>query len=124
MPFRLAPAVLTRLRASTRLTALVLMVFLLKVGVVAACATDDFGGAGLSPTEHASASVAVDTGDDGQPPEPLSSGGCVDCHCHHVATLVPDVLPRVTLVPATEPPIVAVSVRTVCPGQELRPPIL
>lgn len=121
---RLAPALLTRLRASTRLIALVLMVFLLKVGVVAACATHDFGDAGLSPAEHASASVAVDTGDDGNPPEPIAAGGCVDCHCHHMATLVPDVLPRVSIAPAAEPPIVAVSVRTVCPGQELRPPIL
>lgn len=121
---RLATTLLTRLRASTRLIALVLVVFLLKIGMVAACATHDFGDAGLSPAEHASASVAVDTGDDGNPPEPISAGGCVDCHCHHVATLVPDVLPRMALVRAPELPLVTVSVRTVRPVQELRPPIL
>ena len=51
-------------------------------------------------------------------------GGCVDCHCHHAATLITDLQPRVNAAPATNPPSVLASVRTVQPGQELRPPIV
>ena len=78
-----SPPVLARLRASTRLIALVLLVFLMKVGVVAACATHDFSDASLAAagqTAHAAAS-ALDTGDEGDPPAPAAHGGCMDCHC-------------------------------------------
>lgn len=121
-----SPPLLAHLRASTRLIALVLLVFLMKVGMVAACATHDFGDASSAAAGQtaAAALLALDTGDDGQPPEPLAHGGCVDCHCHHAAALVTEVTPPVWHVRGAEPPIAAVRVHVVPPGQELRPPIL
>ena len=121
-----APTLLARLRASTRLIALALIVFLLKVGLVAACASHDFSDAAVTAAEQtpAKAPMQADTDDGGKPVEPKASGDCVDCHCHHVATLIADFVPRIAVAPAAEPPNVAVSARTVSPGQELRPPIV
>ena len=103
-----------------------LVVFVLKLGLVAACASHDFSDEAVAAAEQAPAKAQLqgDTGDDGQPPEPSASGGCVDCHCHHLATLVADVLPHVTVAPASEPASVPVSERSVSPVQELRPPIV
>jgi hypothetical protein len=103
-----------------------LLVFLMKVGVVAACATHDFSDASLvaaSQTAHAAA-LALDTGDDGDPPAPSAHGGCVDCHCHHAATLVSEATPPASHVRGDEPPAALARVHMVAPGQELRPPIL
>ena len=124
--YRPSPPVLARLRASTRLIALVLLVFLMKVGMVAACATHDFGDASGAAAGQAAAAamLALDTGDDGQPPEPLAHAGCVDCHCHHAAALVTEATPPAWHVRGADPPIVTVRVHGVAPGQELRPPIL
>ena len=119
--------VLARLRASSRLIALVLLVFLMKVGVVAACATHDFSDASFaaaSQTAHAAAAAALDTGDDGDPTAPSAHGGCVDCHCHHAATLVSEATAPAWPMRSAEPPTVAARVHLVAPGQELRPPIL
>ena len=125
MSARLSPPVLARLRASTRLIALVLLVFLMKIGMVAACATHDVGDAALGAAgQTASAAVGVlDTGDGGKAPEPLAHGGCIDCHCHHAAALVTEVTPSVRHVRGLDPPVVAVRVHGLIPGQELRPPI-
>jgi hypothetical protein len=105
---------------------LVLLVFLMKVGVVAACGTHDFSDASLAAagqTAHAAAS-ALDTGDDGDPPAPTTHGGCIDCHCHHAATLVSEASAPAWPMRSAEPPTVAARVHLVAPGQELRPPIL
>ena len=117
---------LARLRASTRLIALVLLVFLMKVGMVTACATHDVGDASPAASGQTASAMllALDTGDGGKSPEPLSHGGCVDCHCHHAAALVSEVTPPAWHALGAEPPVVAVGVHVVPPGQELRPPIL
>lgn len=102
-----------------------LLVFLMKVGVVAACATHDFSDASLAAagqTAHAAA-LALDTGDD-DPPAPSAHGGCVDCHCHHAATLAAQATPPAWNVRGAEPPAALARVHMVAPGQELRPPIL
>ena len=126
MSARLSPPVLARLRASTRLIALVLLVFLMKVGMVTACATHDVGDTALGASGQTASAMlmALDTGEGGKSPEPLSHGGCVDCHCHHAAALVAESTPSVRHVRGAEPPAVAMSVHGLVPGQELRPPIL
>jgi hypothetical protein len=108
------------------LIAFVLVLFLLKVGVAAACVSHEPGGAGASQVAHAAidGAAAAEADVDQAPSELLASGGCVDCHCHHAATLITDLQPRVNAAPATNPPSVLASVRTVQPGQELRPPIV
>jgi hypothetical protein len=119
-------ALLSRLRASTRLIALVLVVFLLKIGMVAACASHDFNDAAVTAAEQSPAKTPLqaDIDDGGKPVEPKASGDCVDCHCHHVATLIADFVPRMTIAPTAQPPGAVVSARTVIPALELRPPIV
>ena len=121
-----SPPAFARLRASTRLIALVLLVFLMKVGMVTACATHDVGDTALGASGQTASAMlmALDTGEGGKSPEPLAHGGCVDCHCHHAAALVTEVTPPAWHARGAEPPVVAAGVQIALPGQELRPPIL
>jgi len=100
--------------------------FLMKMGVVAACAGHDFGDASLAAAGQTAqaAAVALDMGDDGDPSAPTAHGGCTDCDCHHAATLVSEVAAGAWPTRCAELPSVAARVHLVSPGQELRPPIL
>lgn len=124
------PLLLARFRASARLAAWVLLVFMLKIGMVAACTVDemqDIAGFPTNTTTLVADTVAqADNADPDAPSFPLShaAGGCVDCHCHHAATL-----PPVIVTPAGPPamprrvlPSIAMPVGVV--RNELRPPIL
>ena len=83
---------LARLRASARLAALVLLVFALKIGTVAACAEHDFadiwlGGGG----DHALVVSAsdIDGSDDAPTTFPSHAGACSHCSFHHASALPP-----------------------------------
>lgn len=83
--------ILGRLRASARVTVLVLLVFAMKIGLAAACAKHDFPDLGVtSDAPHLSVSAFADT-DDGNPAEGqlAHAGACTHCGCHHMAA-VPD----------------------------------
>ena len=80
---------LARLRASTRLAMLVLLIFALKVGTAAACAKNDFAESnfGISGT-HGVIVQATDTnaGDLSKTSFP-PAGTCSHCGCHHATAL-------------------------------------
>ena len=125
MTRRSSPPILARLRASTRLIALVLLVFLMKIGMVAACASHDLGDAALAGIGHASpATMTLDTDDGGKSPKPITPGGCMDCHCHQAAALVLEATLPLWQLRGAEPPVVVVPAHVVSAVQELRPPIL
>ena len=116
---------LARIRASTRFTIWVLLIFVMKVGLVAACAAHDSEQGGLEGvTSVSSAGTTSDqTPTDSEKPAPLQHAGCVDCHCHHAAALLPQPA-TFNWVPADrEPASVFVFARMAEPGRELRPPI-
>lgn len=127
-----SPLLLARFRASARLASWVLLVFMLKIGMVAACTVDemqDSTGVLTSAAVLAADSVALADGTDAEADtqsSPLShaAGGCVDCHCHH-ATALPPVMVTLAGPPAMTrrilPPI-AMPIGVV--RNELRPPIL
>lgn len=113
---------LESLRRSARLALLVLVIFLLRVGMVAACAPGDIAEAtaGTVQAAHAMESEQLPPGDAG---DEHVGGHCLHCSCHHAAALaVPlqtdvvhqmqDLLVRTTLVRSG-----------VALGRELRPPI-
>ena len=89
------PLLMVRLRASARVAAWVLLVFLLKVGMVAACTVDEMQDNtwGVASTEMMATNAAMSTDNpDGDAPSSVLShvaGGCLDCHCHHAAALPP-----------------------------------
>lgn len=123
------PLLLARFRASARLAAWVLLIFLLKIGMVAACTVDEMQDSTRALTSSATLSPDTVTLGDGlaadAPSSPLSHavGGCLDCHCHHAAALPP------VIVTLAGPPAM---LRRVLPSiampigvvrNELRPPI-
>lgn len=91
---RMIPAaprpLLARLRSSARLAVLMLLVFALKIGTVAACAQHDFADMGLG-TGGDHALVVSDTDGSDDPPATLTShaGACSHCSSHHAAALTP-----------------------------------
>lgn len=118
---------ISRLRASTRLVVMVLLVFLMKVGMVVACSASDIepaGSDGMS-TLGVSLAGAMDDGpgDDSKSPDPLPHASCVDCHCHHAAALTPETASLPWAVMNAEPAGVFVHRRIAPPRRELRPPI-
>jgi hypothetical protein len=117
---------LARLRASSRLAVLVLLVFGMKIGAAAACATHDFADLGVG-TESAPAAAQIlqleapDT--DLTTPAAGHAGTCNHCGCHHSAADIP--ASQFSLaVPGTT---LTVRVADLPPGAppplELRPPI-
>jgi len=126
MTSRPTSSLLARLRASTRLAVLVLLIFALKVGAAAACAKHDFVDLGLGKGDpHAVVKVADSTtGDDLSKTQLGHMGACSHCSCHHASALpVETVLtfashPReVAMYRSGTPPSTA-------PRLELRPPIV
>lgn len=116
------PTALDLLRRSTRLAVLALLVFVLRIGMVAACAPSDYselsGGAGGVDTHEI---VAQD--DDGGREAPHLSGHCQHCACHHAAAI-----PVSSVVPVLAERAPAALVPTVVAHEAplertLRPPI-
>ena len=123
---RLRASTPPRLHASTYLAALVLMVFVMKIGMVAACTAQDLENASLDGQTNISASLAVSADgaatDDGKSPSPLEhAGDCVDCH--HAVALLPDTA-SLAWVPVVDESAGALAhVHLAAPRRELRPPI-
>jgi len=119
--------ILTRLRNSARLAALVLLVFALKIGTVVACAEHDFADMGLGTgSDHALVVSSSDLDGSGDTKTALSShlGSCGHCGSHHAAALTPIVSTFVVIAPSG----LNVSLSGLPPGTplsfELRPPIV
>lgn len=129
MPSPSSRSVIARLRASTRLVAWVLLVFVMKIGMVAACTTHDLEDLRLGGKAAAAASTAVVDNDtatsDGDTPNPAKHGNgvCVDCSCHHAAALLPDTLNLAFPPTDSELTRFFLQVRHAVPRRELRPPI-
>lgn len=117
------PALLARLRRSTRFATWVLLVFVLKIGMASACVKHDLAESGLGDAipAHAALVDSAPAGDDAGSADII--GSCAHCACHHatafpagVHTVIPAFTERlaagVLLPPATEPV-----------HFELRPPI-
>lgn len=124
MPRAPSTSLLTRLRASVRLSVFVLLVFALKIGAAAACAGHDFADLGLgSGSEHAVATLEEQVGDSQSGESPVDIAGDCDHANHHASAIVP-VVPQLTfsfssrLVTTVSglPPSAA-------PDSHLRPPI-
>ena len=112
------PPILAQLRRSVRLAVLALAVFVLRVGLVTACAPADV--AELLP--HAADTVqaaAESAGDDGV----HAAGHCLHCSCHHAVTLPASLAP----IPGVKMAFDAISLRwpqaNAPPELSLRPPI-
>jgi hypothetical protein len=114
---------LDRLRRSTRLAAFALLVFVLRVGIVAACAPSDLVEAfELSANPAATHAQLHDAGAAEDPTE--FSGHCLHCSCHHAVTLpaAPTTPPPVALTAYADRPLQAQV--SAPPDLSLRPPIV
>lgn len=121
-PSRSPLSVLPRLRRSLRLAVLALAVFVLRVGLVTACAPNDLaeslagGEASASASQHADDDASTDPADH-------SGGHCLHCSCHHAAAVPVVVLPTA---PVATPTLVALTTAAQAnapPDLSLRPPI-
>jgi hypothetical protein len=119
MPFRLES-----LRRSTWLAGLLLLVCLMRVGMVMACAPHDIA---ESLAGGAHAAVAEQVGDDSTSSEPSTSaaaGHCLHCACHFSATL-PASIDVMSVLAGEETQVHRQTLRaSVAPDRELRPPIV
>ena len=119
MPFRLES-----LRRSTWLAGLLLLVCLMRVGMVMACAPHDIA---ESLAGGAHATVAEQVGDDSTSNEPSTSaaaGHCLHCACHFSATL-PASIDVMSVLAGEETQVHRQTLRaSFAPDRELRPPIL
>ena len=122
---RAATSVLSRIRASTRLAVLLLLIFGLKLGTAAACVGHDFADLGLGTIgEHASTLNASPADSDGDPkPTTIEhASNCTHGSCHQVADTV---LSTSGFVPIIRPAFeVGVDGRPPTPAlqSQLRPP--
>lgn len=119
MPFRLES-----LRRSTWLAGLLLLVCLMRVGMVAACAPHDIA---ESLAGGAHAVVAAQAGDDDSSSDPLPAGGaghCLHCACHFSAAL-PAAIVAMSALSGQDMQVHFQTHRgSVAPDRELRPPIV
>ena len=119
MPSAHRPWSLERLRRSLRLAVFVLGVFVLRVGLVTACAPGD-----IAEALATSGDVAGLSHDAGETDAKHAAGHCLHCSCHHAVTIpaglatVPAERPAFELAPLlAEPP-------SAPPDLSLRPPIV
>lgn len=112
------PLSLLRLGRSLRLAVFVLVVFVMRIGTVAACVPSDIAEA--FGTGEVVATVA-DHADEGDAKH--AAGHCLHCSCHHVVTLpaLPALIPGATL--GFESPQVGLGFDNAPAGSNLRPPI-
>jgi len=115
---------LERLRRSTGLAAFALLVFVLRVGVVTACAPEDMAelvGMGDGTVLLVDGDHSTDA--DGDQAD-HAGGHCLHCSCHHAVALPASVPPLPALAmtsPANRP---CLPQATAPPDLSLRPPIL
>lgn len=128
MAFASARPFLARLRSSTRLAALFLLVFALKFGTAAACAKHDFADLGLGAGDNAAwAMEAVSTGSDGSGDLPGTAldhaGACSHSHSHHAAAILPESYSALLVLPQNIASHLAGLPPSTSLRLELRPPI-
>ena len=117
---------LASLRRSVRLAAFALAVFVLRLGMVAACEPSDLA---ELLSGHADGHAVVSTlgaSSDSVPdfPEPNLSGHCLHCGCHFPAALPTAPEPAAVADTGFLAPRWSHSQSDVPPGRELRPPIV
>ena len=120
-------SLLARLRSSSRLAVLLLLIFALKIGTVAACAEHDFADMGLGTgNDHALVVSASDLDGPDDPKTALSShlGSCGHCGSHHAPALTPEFSTYMVFAQ----PCLSASLSALPPcaslSSELRPPIV
>lgn len=117
---RPSSTVLPRLRRSLRLAVLALAVFVLRVGLVTACAPSDLAeslaGEPAVSGLHVDNEAAPDAGDH-------AGGHCLHCSCHHAAAVPAVMLITAPVVTATLVEIPSAAQANAPPDLSLRPPI-
>ncbi|MBN4937372.1 hypothetical protein JY409_04870 [Stenotrophomonas maltophilia] len=116
-------ALLARLRASTRLAVLVLLLFVMKIGAAAACIQHDFADLGMGAKASLEAVAKVPADDGAGALKKGSSGACSHCSCHHAAVMAPETSISVPLPPQGVAVLLAGVPPSVPSRLELRPPI-
>jgi hypothetical protein len=110
------------LRRSTRLAAFALAVFVLRVGIVAACAPSDLAelvqSGGMADVVQADSDHDIDAVDPGH-----VKGHCLHCSCHHAVTLPASHAPVPPLAITFAPAAPITPQATAPPDMSLRPPI-
>jgi hypothetical protein len=115
---------LARLRSSARLAVLMLLVFALKIGTVAACAQHDFADMGLGTGgDHALLVSGTDGSDDPSMPLTSHAGACSHCSSHHAAALTPTATTFVVIARRRLDATSSGLPPSASPSLELRPPI-
>lgn len=125
MPRLWSPLIrLDRLRRSARLAAFVLALFLLRIGMVAACLPSDLAELAhdAAQTEQRLHADAVDTGDDADSKH--NEGHCLHCSCHHAVTLPATMATPLAVTTEFVGVFARVPQATAPPDLSLRPPIL
>ena len=119
-------SLLARLRASTRVAMLVLLVFALKIGTSAACIQHDLADAGLAPGDaHGLIVKAVDSNaGDESVGESGRLAACPDCGCHHASAVPQSVNAVAAILDVAVATHVPVAMANAMPSLELRPPIV
>ena len=119
MPFRVES-----LRRSTWLAGLLLLVCLMRVGMVMACAPHDIAES-LAGGAHAVVAVQADDDSSSNDPLPASGAGhCLHCACHFSAALPAAILAMSALTGQDMQVQFQTLLASVAPDRELRPPIV
>ncbi len=117
------PSLLAALRRSSVLAAFALMVFVLRVGMVTACApsdlAEDLASANQVSMHAGEADDSSETGNDAE----NAYGHCLHCGCHFPAAIPEFVAVRVISMPALMLRLPAPAPPSALPRRELRPPI-
>lgn len=119
---------LTRIRTSSRLAVLVLLVFALKLGSAAACAQHDFADLGLGQGGETSPTAVLDIVDT-DPGDPSGTntlshlGACSHCGSHHASAVTGDGLTTAVQGSTLVADCYSPPAFTLAANPELRPPI-
>lgn len=121
LEFRTPLLRLDRLRRSVRLAVLVLAVFVLRIGMVAACIPSDLAELAQDAGHIETAAHSGDAPADVESAH--TEGHCLHCSCHHAVTL-PAALATLPAVRVAFVGVSPVDLRTTAPPDlSLRPPI-
>jgi hypothetical protein len=119
MPFRLES-----LRRSTWLAGFLLLVCLMRVGMVMACAPHDIAESMAGGTHAVVAVQVTDDSTSNDPPTSATAEHCLHCACHFSATL-PTAIGVMSALTSQDTQVHCQTLRSsVAPDRELRPPIL
>ena len=118
-------SLLARLRVSTRLAMLVLLVFALKIGTAAACVKHDFAdlGLGTGDTHHAVVHATDTDAGDASKTVLTHAGTCSHCGCHHASALPARTVLAFAVIPREGLAYRSGTPPSATPRLDLRPPI-